>query len=130
MLNSLGITEPCAKLYDAFITDDNGSPERHSLHVRCVRLVDALACTQARDEHGILFNEPLMPDDAEVHEFFQGREFPIAADVRIDYLIVKAEIEMRYLNLTDSTIGQYRHSWMDIRRYFYDCRCSLDMMKH
>ncbi|MEG6523336.1 tyrosine-type recombinase/integrase [Desulfotomaculum sp. 1211_IL3151] len=116
----LGITEPCAKLYDEFIRDDNGSPERHALHIRCVKLVDALAFTQARDEHGIPFNEPSMPDDAEVHEFFQGREFPIAADVRIDHLIVKAEIEMKYLNLTDSTIGQYKHSWMDIRRYFYD----------
>jgi integrase len=119
----LGITEPCAKLYDAFITDDNGSSKRHALHVRCVRLVDALALTQARDEYGIPFNEPPMPDDAEVHEFFQGREFPIAA-VHIDYLIVKAEIEMRYLNLTDSTIGQYKHSWMDIRRYFYDAGVS------
>jgi len=117
---SLGIIEPCADLYDAFIADDNGSQGRHSLHVRCVRLVDELACTQARDEHGILFNEPPMPHEAEVFEFFQDREFPIVADVRIDYLIVKAEIEMRYLNLTNSTIGQYRHSWMDIRRYFYD----------
>jgi integrase len=121
---SLDITEPCAELYDAFIRDDNGSPERHLLHVRCVKLVDALACTQARDENGILFNEPLMPDEAEVRKFFQGREFPIAADVRIDHLIVKAEIEMRYLNLTDSTIGQYKHSWMDIRRYFYDAGVS------
>lgn len=122
--DSLGITEPCAELYDTFIRDDNGSPERHLLHVRCVKLVDALACTQARDEHGVLFNEPFMPDEAEVREFFQGREFPIAADVRIDHLIVKAEIEMRYLNLTNSTIGQYKHSWMDIRRYFYDAGVS------
>ncbi len=115
----LGITEPCTKLYDTFIKDDNGSLERHTMHVRCVRLVDALACTQSRDEHGILFNEPPMPDVVKVHEFFQGRKFPIL-DVHIDYLIVKAEIEMRYLNLTDSTIGQYKHSWIDIRRYFYN----------
>jgi len=27
------------KLYDAFITDDNGSQERHAMHVRCVKLV-------------------------------------------------------------------------------------------
>jgi len=119
-----GITEPCAKLYDAFIRDDNGSPERRALHIRCVRLVDALACTQARDEHGILFNEPPMPDEAEVHEFFQNRSFPITADVRIEHLIVKAEIEIRYLNLTISTIGQYKHSWMKIRRYFYDAGIS------
>ncbi|MDD4495159.1 MAG: tyrosine-type recombinase/integrase [Eubacteriales bacterium] len=117
---SLGITKPCAELYDAFIADDNGSRERHSLHVRCVRLIDALACTHAKDEHSVLFNEPPMPGEAETHAFFQTQQFPITADVRIDYLIVKAEIEMRYLNLTVSTIGQYKHSWMDIRRYFYD----------
>lgn len=120
----LGITEPCAKLYDVFIADDNGSPERHALHVRCVKLLDSFACTQAQDEHGLLFNEPPPPDDTEVHEFFQGREFPITADVRLDLLIVKAEIEMRYLHLTDSTIGQYKHSWMNIRHYFYDAGVS------
>ena len=48
--SSLGITEPCSELYDKFIRDDNGSPERYALHVRCVKLVDALACTQARDD--------------------------------------------------------------------------------
>jgi integrase len=120
----LGITEPCAKLYDVFIADDNGSPERHALHVRCVKLLDSFACTQAQDEHGLLFNEPPPPDDTEVHEFFQDREFPITADVRLDLLIVKAEIEMRYLHLTDSTIGQYKHSWMNIRHYFYDAGVS------
>ncbi|AGL02402.1 tyrosine-type recombinase/integrase [Desulfoscipio gibsoniae] len=121
---SLGITEPCAELYDAFIADDNGSPERRSLHIRCVKLVDELACTHAKDEHGILFNEPPMPCEAEVQEFFNGRKFPIAAGVRIDYLIVKAEIEINYLHLTVSTMGQYKHSWMDIRRYFYDAGIS------
>jgi integrase len=120
----LGITEPCVKLYDAFITDDNGSPERHAMHVHCVKLVDAFTCTQARDEHGLPFNEPPLPDDAEVYEFFQGQEFPITAVVRIDHLIVKAEIEMRCLHLTDSTIGQYKHSWMEIRHFFYDAGVS------
>jgi len=118
MAEVLNITEPCQELYDAFIEDDNGSPERHSLHVRCVKLVDASAGTHAKDEYGILFNEPPLPDAAVVREFFQNQEFPITRDVCIDYLIIKAGIEMKYLNLTDSTNGQYRHSWMDIRRYF------------
>jgi len=64
LAEKLDITEPCRELYDAFIAEDNGSPERHSLHVRCVKLVDALAGTQSKDEHGILFNEPSMPDEA------------------------------------------------------------------
>jgi integrase len=117
LAQALSITEPCQELYDAFIADDNGSPERHSLHVWCAKLVDASAGTHAKDEHGILFNEPPLPDEATVREFFRTLEFPITKGVCIDYLIVQAGIEMKYLNLTDSTNGQYRHSWMDIRRY-------------
>lgn len=116
----LGITEPCAKLYDAFISDDNNSCERHAMHIRCVKLVDAFAGTKAKDAQGIMFNEPPLPDETAVNAFFQDRKFPITGDVQIDQLIVKAEIEMRYLHLTDSTIGQYKHSWMGIRRYFYN----------
>jgi len=117
---ALGITEPCTELYDAFIADDNGSPERRSLHIRCVKLVDKLAYTHAKDEHGILFNEPPMPCEAEVQEFYDDKKFPITAGDRIDYLIVKAETEMKGFRLTASTMGQYKHTWMDIRRYFYD----------
>jgi site-specific recombinase XerD len=119
-----GITEPCAELYEAFIADDHGSPERRSLHIRCVKLIDESACTNAKDKHGILFNEPSMPCEAEVQEFFKDWKFPIASGVSIDYLIVKAETEMNYLRLTVSTMGQYRHSWMNIRRYFYDADIS------
>lgn len=118
LADKLNIAEPCQQLYDAFIADDNSSPERHSLHVRCVKLVDASAGTQAKDEHGILFKETSMPDEATVQKFFQNREFPITNGVSIDYLVVKAGIEMKYLNLSKSTIGQYRHSWMDICHYF------------
>ena len=118
LAEQLNIIEPCQELYNAFIVDNHSSPERHSLHVRCVKLIDASAGTQAKDEHGSLFNEPSMPDEAAVEEFFQSVEFPITNVIGLDYLIVKAGVEMKYLNLTDSTIGQYRHSWMDIRRYF------------
>jgi integrase len=118
LAEKLNITEPCQELYDAFIADDNSSPERHSLHVRCVKLIDASVGTQAKNEYGILLNEPSMPDESTVQKFFQNRTFPITNGVYIDYLIVKAGIEMKYLNLTDSTIGQYKHSWRDIRRYF------------
>ena len=120
LANSLGIAEPCSDLYAAFIADDHGSLERRASHVHCVRMVDAMADTRFKDEHGILFNEPLMPCETETREFFHGRDFPISADVCIDLLIVKAEIEMRHLQLTASTVGQYKHSWMNIRRYFYN----------
>lgn len=118
LAEKLNISEPCQELYDVFIADGNSFTERYSMHVHCVKLVDAYASTQAKDTNGILFNEPSLPDDATVQKFFQNRDFPITNGVNIDYLIVRTGIEMKYLNLTDSTIGQYRHSWMDIRRYF------------
>jgi len=116
----LGISEPCSELYDAYIADDNGSPERKSMHLRCVRLIDKAAGTKAKNEHGILFNAPPMPDETEIEMFFDNQDYPISSDVGIDYIIVKAEIEMRHLCLTTSTVGQYKHSWVDIRRYFLD----------
>ena len=103
---SIGISEPCTDLYEAFIADDHGSHERRSMHWRCVRLIDRVADTKAKTEHGILFNEPPLPSEAETQIFFSNRGYPVAADVNIDYIIVKSEIEMRYLQLTESTSGQ------------------------
>lgn len=125
LAEKLNITEPCQELYDAYIADDNSSTERYSLHIRCVKLVDAYAATQAKNEQGILFNEPSMPGEATVQKFFHNMKFPMTNGVCIDYIIVKAGIEMKYLNLMDSTIGQYRNSWMDIRRYFHVANSSL-----
>lgn len=117
---SLGITAPCAELYTAYIADDHDSTERRSLHIRCVKLIDKFACTHARDEKGILFNEPPMPEAGEVLDYFDGQNYPISNSVPLDCLIVKAELEMEYLQLTTSTMGQYKHAWMDIRRFFFD----------
>jgi len=114
----LNITEPCQTLYDAFIADDNGSEERRSLHIHCVKLLDEAANTKAKDKRGIFYNEIPLPDEAAVQEFFMQQQFPLIKNVDISYLIVKSEIEMQYLSLSCSTMGQYRHSWMDIHRYF------------
>jgi len=117
---SIGISEPCTELYEAFITDDHGSHERRSMHWRCVRLIDRVADTKAKTEYGILFNEPPLPSEAETRKFLATQVYPVVTDVNIDYIIVKSEIEMRYLQLTESTLGQYKHSWIDIRRFFHD----------
>ena len=113
----LNITEPCPALFDAFIADDRGSEERRSLHIRCVKLLDEVAHTKAKDERGIFYNESPLPDETSVQEFFRQQKFPLIKNVDIAYLIVKAGIEMRHLSLSCSTIGQYRHAWVDIRRY-------------
>ena len=44
--------------------------------------------------------------------------YPISIQITIDHLIIKSELEMRDLKLSSSTIGQYKHSWLDIRDYF------------
>lgn len=115
---SLNITEPCQELYNAFVADDNGSKERRSLHIQCVKLLDAAAGTQAKDEHGTFYSEQPMPGEPDVLAFFQDQSYPLTVGVSIEYLIVKAEYEMQYLNLSNSTVGQYWHSWKEIRRYF------------
>jgi len=115
----LGIHEACQKIYDAYVADDNGNKSRRATHIRCVKRLDAIIGTNARDEHGKLYNEQSMPNETEVQEYFHDRQFPLADKACVDHIIVKAEIEMRYLNLSKSTIGQYRHAWMEIRRYFH-----------
>jgi integrase len=120
LAKSLGINEPCQNLYDAYVADDHGSEERHRLHIRCVKLLDAASGTEAKDENGRLYNELPMPSIAETQEYFQDREYPSLKRIGIDHLIVKATMEMQHLNLTNSTTGQYRHAWMDIRRYFHE----------
>jgi len=117
---SLNISEPCQTLYNAFVADDNGSKERKGLHLRCVKLLDEVAGTNARNEYGILYNELALPGNKEVQEYFRDRTYPLADKVSISHLIVKAKMEMQYLELSNSTIGQYLHAWMDIRRYFFD----------
>jgi integrase len=118
LAHTLGINEACQKLYDAYIADDNGFKNRRKMHIHCVKLLDAIEGTNARDEHGKLYNEQSLPGKEETEKYFHSRQYPPADKVSIDHLIVKAEIEMRYLNLSESTIGQYRHAWMDILRYF------------
>jgi len=114
------ITEPCQELYDGFIADGHSSHERHSMHVSCARLIDACAATKAKDANGILFNEPPLPSKNKTLKYFQNTQYPIGKETCIDYLIVKAGIEMEPLKLSQSTKGQYQHAWMVIRRYFYD----------
>lgn len=114
---SNGITEPCQELYDAFIADDNGSAERRSLHIRCVKLLDEASGTHAKDTNGKYFTEERLPNENDVKEFFRDKNFPLNTQTYLSYLIVKSGMEMTYLNLTESTMGQYKHAWLEIR-YF------------
>jgi len=118
MASEMNITVPCQELYDAFIDDDRNSKERSSRHRQCVKIVDYYAGTHAKDKYGKLLNRNSLPREDKTQDFFKDMSYPISIKITIDHLIIKSELEMRILNLSSSTIGQYKHSWLDIRDYF------------
>ena len=118
MASEMNITVPCQELYDAFIDDDRNSKERSSRHRQCVKIVDYYAGTHAKDKYGKLLNRNSLPREDETQDFFKDMSYPISIQITIDHLIIKSELEMRDLKLSSSTIGQYKHSWLDIRDYF------------
>lgn len=118
--NANGFEEPCQELYDAFTADDKGSRDIWFQISHAVRLVDRMAGTKAKDKNGRFYNEPPLPTDEEVLSFFRNATFPVDGETDINYLIVLSEQQLRKYSLTESTIGQYRHAWIDIRRYCMD----------
>ena len=116
-----GYEEPCQALYDDFTKDDKGSKDVWFQLSHVVRLVDRVANTHAKDRNGRLLNEPPLPAEKDVLLFFRDVTFPLGSDTEINYLIVYSEHLIRKYDLTESTVGQYRHAWIDIRRYCFDC---------
>ncbi|MBW8382528.1 MAG: integrase, partial [Youngiibacter sp.] len=115
-----GFEEPCQELYDAFTAVDKGSSDIWFQVSHAVRLVDLIAGTMAKDKSGRLYNEPPLPTEEVVLLYFQKVTFPVSSDTDINYLIVFSEHQLMYYKLSQSTIGQYRHAWIDIRRYCKD----------
>ena len=116
-----GFEEPCQELYDAFTKDYKGSKDIKFTLLHTVRLVDRVANTRGKDQSGRLLNEPPLPAESDALRFFAGCSFPLDVQVDINDLIVFSEHLIRQYDLSDSTVGQYRHSWIDIRRYCFDC---------
>ena len=120
-----GFDEPCQKLYDAFTEEYKSSKNKKFTLFHTVRLVDRVANTRGKDKSGKFLNEPPLPEESDVFHFFAKCSFPIDTQVDISYLIVFSEHLIRQYDLSNSTIGQYRHSWIDIRRYCFDSGTSL-----
>jgi len=120
-----GFEEPCQELYDAFTKDYTRSKDVRFGLLHTIRIVDRAAKTFGKDPNGRLLNEPPLPAESDVLLFFAGCSFPLNAQVEINYLIVFSEHLIRQYDLSDSTVGQYRHSWIDIRRYCFDSGTSL-----
>lgn len=113
-----GIGSPCQELYDLFAADDYGSKERRFHLDHCIKLVDKHAGTHAIKQDGKLYNEPILPSIEDARVALGGVSYP-AESLDIGLLIIKAGLEMEHLELTASTIGQYKHAWRDILCYFF-----------
>lgn len=111
------LTQP---LIRNFITDDHGSRTRRGRHRHMCKLIDAHLGTRFKDHRNHLLNPPPIPSPEHMHQYFSKLVPPYNDDIDLSYLIVKAEYEMKPLKLTSSTIGQYKHAWIDIRTYFND----------
>ena len=106
-------------LFDAFIKDDHGSKERHTCHVRVAKEIDAVCHAGLKDEYGSPYTEDSYPSIEVTKAYLKDLNFPVET-VPAKYLIVYSEALLRPLNNSKSTIGQYKHSWTDFRKYCED----------
>jgi len=114
----LGMDQPCQELFDVFTAEDHGSDGRRFQLERCVKVVDGCAGTHAVRHDGRFYNEPVLPAVGDVQALIDGAQFPVE-NLDVGVLIVKTEVEMSHVGLSESTMGQYRHAWMDVYRFFY-----------
>lgn len=114
MADLIGVREPCQELFDAYLRDDRGSPQRRSLHRHCAALVDRVAGTGCVDLEGKMLNPPELPSEEEVAEFFVGASFPIEPGTPMANVIVLARASIARLGLSESTVGQYEKVWRDL----------------
>ena len=119
MASEMGISEPCQELYDAFYKDDHGSRQRKSMHCQILKMLDLEAGTQGITVNGIFYNELPLPSEAEAKAFVSVCSFPLPEQTDIGMLITIAALEMKPLQLSASTMGQYHVVWRKIRAWFF-----------
>lgn len=121
MADEVGISVPCQELYDAYLLDDRGSPQRRELHRHCAVLVDRVAGTGGVDLGGRMLNPPRLPSEDEVAELFEDASFPLGGGVPMAHVIVLARRSVASLGLSKSTVGQYERAWRDLLE-----QCAID----
>ena len=115
-----GYTEPSQELYDAFTAGCKATKDSIFRRNHAVRLVDKASKTFAKDRTGRFYNEPPLPSYADAKFYFETSGFPVVSDTDIGYLIVYTNTILGNFNLSKSTMLQYRHALIDLRRFFYD----------
>ena len=116
---AMGISEPCQELFDSYVARAT-TPDLRFQFFHAARIVDKEAGTKAFTPEGKLYNEPTLPSSSESEKVLQKRLFPIP-DGSIDtgHLIRRAESEMKYLHLSESTSWQYMQAWRELYIFLY-----------
>ena len=103
-------------LFDGFVADNNNSKERYQMHLEIIRKIDRIYCLHLHDFTGYPLNPESFPSEEDSIQYIRRLKFPID-EVEISYLIVYAGISLRAYSPSDSTFGQYMHSWILFRHF-------------
>lgn len=106
------------KLFDGFVADGKASRERYHMHLEIIRKIDRIYSLHLHDLTGYPLNPESFPCEEDTIQYFQSITFPID-EIKVSYLIVYAGIFLRAYSPSESTYGQYMHSWI-LFRYFCD----------
>ena len=113
-----GFDSPCQELYDIFLGRAQ-TPATYFSRLQIVKAVDMEAGTHAINKDGSFFNEPSFPTYEEACNLPFSLEYPIVEPVNISYIIAYAAGIIEHQGTSSNGIGQYWHSWRDIRTYFF-----------
>lgn len=120
-----GFDSPCQELYDIFL-ESVKTPATYFNRTQVVKAVDLEAGTHAINKDGSFFNEPSFPTYEEACGLLFSLGHPIIEPVDISFIIAYAAGIIEQQGTSNNSIGQYWHSWRDIRTYFFLHNSSMD----
>ena len=105
-----GMETPCQELFDAFAAQYSESRWKTNYCRWILRHVDAEAGLHLLSDPDTFYNDLPFPDEESVSLEFQGTRHPLR-NIDLRHVIVKAMMELRNYQLTESTLGQYMNVW-------------------
>jgi len=119
LASSMGVSEPCQELYDAFLSNPNNSSTRRAQHMELNREIDRIAGTHALRPDGFMYNDPPMPSYEQCQAKASSLTFPVPSGTDISLVMSIVESGFRGIHLSESTIGQHHRIFREIYQFFY-----------
>jgi len=89
------------------------------MHSQILKMLDFEVGTQGIMVNGSFYNELPLPSEAEAKAFVSVCSFPLPEQTDIGMQITIAALEMKPLQLSASTMGQYHVVWRELRTWFF-----------